>query len=119
MHHCTEHYLLFSQWLVKGEKSRLPSITTHNVGAGGLIIKDNKILLVQEKNGSKKEMWGIPNGLIDNDELIVETAVREVKEETDLDVEAQDVLLIREVPKNERLYGDIYFVVVMKMKDAN
>ena len=61
MHHCTKEYLIFSQWLLEGETSKLPNYTSHFIGAGGLIINDkNEMLLVQEKNGNRKGQWGIP-----------------------------------------------------------
>ena len=65
MHHCTKDYIIFSQWLLKEEKSRLPSYTSHYIGAGGLIINNkNEMLLVQEKNGHRRGVWGIPGVLI-------------------------------------------------------
>jgi len=70
---------------------------------------------VQEKNGLKQGLWGIPNGLADDNELIPETAVREIKEETNLDVEAKDLLFFREIPKVAHGKGDLYFVVLMNL----
>lgn len=54
---------------------------------GCLIIKNNKILLVKEYNGS---FWGFPKGHVENGESEVETAIRETKEETNLDVRVDD-----------------------------
>ena len=51
---------------------------------GCIIIKDNKVLLVYEKN---RNFWGFPKGHVENDENEFETALREVKEEVGLDVE--------------------------------
>lgn len=50
---------------------------------GCIIIKDNKVLLVYEKNS---KFWGFPKGHIENDETEIETARRECKEEVGLDV---------------------------------
>ncbi|KAM3131640.1 hypothetical protein pb186bvf_016304 [Paramecium bursaria] len=119
MHHCKEDYLLFSQWLIDGEQSRLPGFTTHYVGAGGVVIKDDKILIVQEKNGTKQGYWGIPNGHVDDKELVIEGAVREVKEETNLDVEPKDIFLVREIANATFGKSDLYFVVMMHLKDPN
>lgn len=118
MHHCTEDYLLFSQWL-HSEPNKLPNFTTHYVGAGGIIIHNNRLLLVQEKNGLKREQWGVPNGLLDHNELISEGASREIKEETNLDVVPKDILMIREIPKGAIGKGDIYFAFLMELKDPN
>ena len=50
---------------------------------GCIIINDNKVLLVYEKN---RNFWGFPKGHIEENENEKETALREVKEEVGLDV---------------------------------
>lgn len=51
---------------------------------GCIIIKDNRVLLVYEKN---RNFWGFPKGHVEDSESEIETALREVKEEVGLDVE--------------------------------
>ena len=51
---------------------------------GCIIINDNKVLLVYEKN---RNFWGFPKGHVEEKENEIQTALREVKEETGLDVE--------------------------------
>ncbi len=53
---------------------------------GCIIIKDNEVLLVQHNKGH----WGFPKGHVENNETEMETAVREVKEETNVDVKIID-----------------------------
>lgn len=50
---------------------------------GCIIIKDNKVLLIKQTKGH----WGFPKGHVEKNETEIETAIREVKEETNLDVE--------------------------------
>ena len=50
---------------------------------GCIIIKDNKVLLVYEKN---MNFWGFPKGHMEKEENEKETALREVKEEVGIDV---------------------------------
>ena len=50
---------------------------------GCIIIKDNKVLLIKQTQGH----WGFPKGHVEDNETEIETAIREVKEETNLDVE--------------------------------
>ena len=38
--------------------------------------------MVQEAFGGRKESWGVPGGLCDNNELLHNAAIRELKEET-------------------------------------
>jgi mutator protein MutT len=57
------------------------------VGVGAVIICDGKILLEKRKNDPGRGKWSIPGGLVELGESVEETVVREVKEETGLDVE--------------------------------
>ena len=49
---------------------------------GAFIIRDGKVLLQKENKGH----WGMPKGHVEDGETEVETAIREVKEETNLDI---------------------------------
>ena len=50
---------------------------------GCIIMENNKVLLVYEKN---RNFWGFPKGHVEEGENELETASREVKEEVGLDV---------------------------------
>ena len=50
---------------------------------GCIIINNNEVLLIKSKRGH----WDFPKGHIEKDETEKETALREVKEETNLDVD--------------------------------
>lgn len=54
--------------------------------AGACIIKDGKILLVQESHSEAYGLWSFPLGHVDNNESEDQAAVRETKEETGYDV---------------------------------
>ena len=58
--------------------------------AGVVIIKDNKILLVQEKKPSAYGLWNLPAGHLDKNETPEIAAIREGKEETGLDLELDE-----------------------------
>lgn len=49
---------------------------------GTIIIDNNKVLLIRQKQG----FYGFPKGHVEGNETEVETAIRETKEETNLDV---------------------------------
>jgi 8-oxo-dGTP diphosphatase len=53
---------------------------------GVLIPKDNKFLFVQEKKKHLYGKWGQPGGHLEDDEDVFNCAIREVKEETGLDI---------------------------------
>lgn len=54
--------------------------------AGAVIVEDSKILLVKRAHPPKIGWWCLPAGFMEWDEHPTQTAVREVKEETGLDI---------------------------------
>ena len=56
-----------------------------DLGGAALVYSDNKILLVQEAQGTFKGKWGLPKGFVDPGELPRDAALRELKEECGLD----------------------------------
>ena len=53
---------------------------------GCIIIEKDKVLIIQQTKGH----WGFPKGHVEVGETEIETAIREVKEETNLDVEINE-----------------------------
>ncbi len=60
--------------------------------AGTLALKDGKILLIQRGNEPKHGFWSFPTGFIDIGDTPEETAIREAKEEADVEVELDRLL---------------------------
>lgn len=60
--------------------------TKFDISAGGVIyeVKDGDVLVCLIKT-PHKDYWQLPKGLVDKNESLEETAVREVREETGLD----------------------------------
>lgn len=58
---------------------------THRVAVNAYVFKDNKFLLL--KRASEPWIWGPPGGRLETDEDPLRGLQREVKEETNLDVE--------------------------------
>lgn len=57
-----------------------------NATAVVIVNQDNQVLLQKR---SDNLLWGLPGGLLEIDESITEGAIREVKEETNLDIEIE------------------------------
>ena len=79
----------------------------------GIIIKDNKTLLVRRNRQPYKGTWSAPAGFIDYGEHPEEALVREVKEETNLDVKEYtyfDVLQSRDDPRAMGHFVFLYLV---------
>ena len=67
---------------------------TKYVIVGGVVIDEDKILLVQEAATEFYGQWDLPAGLLDNDESLISGAIREVKEETGLEVTPKSLSMI-------------------------
>ena len=62
------------------------------VGVGGVVVHESRVLLVQRGTEPLKGRWTIPGGLVDVGESLREAVIREVKEETGLDVEPVELI---------------------------
>jgi len=83
------------------------------VGVGALIICDGKLLLEKRKNEPGKGKWSIPGGLVELGESVQQTVIREVKEETGLDVESPEhVDVVDNVDRDERGGIKYHFVII-------
>ena len=69
-------------------------------GASAIIINDKKQILLQRRIDNDK--LGLPGGCQEIGETLEETVIREVKEETNLDVKKEDLKLITIVSGNTR-----------------
>ena len=56
------------------------------VGVGAIILEGGKILLEKRKSTPGEGKWAVPGGLVELGETVEQTVIREVKEETGLDV---------------------------------
>jgi|SRR6185436_10746155 len=70
------------------------------VMAADIIIENNDggIILIKRANDPYKNMWALPGGIMDEGETIEQTAVREAKEETGLDVEITKLIGVYSKP---------------------
>ena len=83
------------------------------IGVGAVIIKDGKILLEKRKNDPGKGKWSIPGGLVELGETVEQTALREVKEETGLEVEKPEHIdVVDNVIRDENGEIKYHFVIV-------
>lgn len=61
------------------------------LGAGALVHRRGRLLLVKRNERPSKGTWSFPGGAVEFGETVVDAAVREVKEETGLDVEVEEL----------------------------
>ena len=75
---------------------------------GSLVFRDDKILIVKHNLGH----WDFPKGHVENNETEEETAIREVKEETNIDIEVDSRYryVITYSPKKGVIKDVVYFL---------
>jgi ADP-ribose pyrophosphatase YjhB (NUDIX family) len=61
---------------------------------GVAVIDNGRLLMVQRGKGARRGEWAVPGGRQEFGETLAETAVREVAEETGIDVQVSDVVWV-------------------------
>jgi 8-oxo-dGTP diphosphatase len=69
--------------------------TGYNVGVGGAVVNDGRLLLVRRLSRRGRGNWQIPGGFVEQDETMELAVVREVEEEAGVTSTVQGVLGIR------------------------
>ncbi len=93
------------------------------VGVGAIIIARGKILLEKRKNEPGRGQWSIPGGLVELGESVEQTAIREVKEETGLEVEKPEHIdVVDNIDLDEEGKVRYHFIIIdylVKFKGGN
>ena len=83
------------------------------VGVGAVIICDGKILLEKRKGEPGRDKWTIPGGLMELGEIAEQTVIREVREETNLEVEDPELIdVVNNIIADENAKIKYHFVIV-------
>ena len=82
---------------------------------GGIVEKEGKILMVQEKKKFCYGKWNIPAGHLDPNETIIEGAIREIREETGCEVKATGVAIVA----NKVMPDDVLVEIIFSTKLVN
>lgn len=67
----------------------------YNIGVGGAVVKDGRLLLVRRASRRGRGNWQVPGGFIEPEETIEEAVVREVAEEAGVEARVEGVLGVR------------------------
>ena len=83
---------------------------TFNIRITGILIENNEILLVQQKLSDKRN-WSLPGGRLERGETLSQGLIREMKEETGLDVEIIRMLYLCDVAASSNTILHITFLI--------
>jgi mutator protein MutT len=64
------------------------------VGVGGVVIRDERVLLIRRAKPPLLDRWAIPGGTVELGETLEQALVREMEEETSLRVELVELLTV-------------------------
>jgi 8-oxo-dGTP diphosphatase len=83
------------------------------VGVGAVVLSEGKILLEKRKNEPGRGKWSVPGGLVDLKESPEQAVIREVLEETCLEVEAPRLVdVVSDVSLDEAGKVKYHFVII-------
>ena len=83
------------------------------VGVGGLIVEDERVLLIRRSKEPGRGRWAIPGGVVELGERLEEAVIREVKEETGLEVSPIRVVSVMDLIERGREGGIEYHYVLI------
>ena len=66
-----------------------------------IVEKGGKILLIKRKNHPFSDQWALPGGFVEYGEKVMDAVKREVKEETNIDTEVEEILDVYSNPKRD------------------
>ena len=82
----------------------------HRISAGALVFQGDQILLVNHVNAGKYDFWVAPGGGVEGAESLADAAVREVREESGLDITVSRIAYIEELIQPSQRECKFWFV---------
>ena len=80
------------------------------IRVGVLLFKGNEMLVVRMHRENGNDVFVLPGGGVENDEGLVEAAIRETKEETNLDINIRFPVYLKELYNNEEQSLEVIFL---------
>ena len=111
-HSCDEDYILVVKRLFPN--AIVPTAVNHTLGVGAVVIHDNKLLVVKERVSNIG--FKMPGGHIDNKEMISTALVREVKEETGIDVQFDSIISLGHFYPHQFHKSNLYILCIANAK---
>lgn len=87
--HVAEEHRYLQQYKIAWEAAPYP---VNFVTADALVLKSGHVLLVERKRLPGQGLWALPGGFVNTDEPVLDAAIRELEEETALEVTRAELL---------------------------
>lgn len=84
------------------------------LGVINIILKDNKVLLLLRKNKFDGGTYSLPGGCMEPDETPLQNSIKEIKEETNLDVKIKNVEVVSSIYRHLPTWQALELVVLVK-----
>lgn len=85
------------------------------VGVGAVVWRGDEVLLARRGNPPKQGTWTLPGGGQHVGETVAETAVREIREETGLEITVTDVVAVVDLIERDNAGGVRYHYTVVDL----
>ena len=83
------------------------------VAVGAAVFNDDCVLMVKRSKPPAKGSWAVPGGKIRPGETMQQALVREIKEETGLDIQVGDIIYVFDViQRDEKNEITFHFVII-------
>lgn len=82
------------------------------VGVGGVVVSEGRVLLARRAKAPLQGRWSIPGGTVELGETLLQAVVREMEEETGLEVEPLEVLAVFDRIEREGGEVSLHHVIV-------
>ena len=110
-HSCSQSELVL---VLKLKDVFVPFMPTHTVGVGGIVIANNKILLIKEKLKSHRSKYKIPGGMVEPGSSLEESVIREVYEETGIKCECEKMVALLNAHPYRFNKSNTYYIFKLK-----
>ncbi|CAM1154460.1 Uncharacterised protein g11239 [Pycnogonum litorale] len=114
-HHAQTEFVSMVKWLPETYNT-IPPYPHTFIGIGAIVVNEkNEILVIKQKYHQVRIIWKFPGGYIEKGEDLAEAAIREVKEETNVDTEFVSLVALRQAHTVQFDCSDLYFICHLKL----